>query len=193
MRICAPGGAPHRQDEGKAELRLVATVEVVEAGRFYLLDRLPSPAPVCSREDSADEPGARPEIGVGAQQRQLGIPGGFAERASANAWIMASREGNGRAPAAWRATQGECSATPPNAATKAFALRAFTSASESFIAIGLSVLPEPDAERAPLGFGHAGLIAERHGMRLHGLPVDQHGKAPDVIKVFQAPRPWEAR
>ena len=92
--------------KGKPNFDLVAAVEVVEAGRIHLRRDCRAPPRSARVKTLRISPARDAEIGVGAQQRQLGIPGGSAERASANAWIMASRDGNGRAPAAWRGNPG---------------------------------------------------------------------------------------
>src|SRR5258708_7728765 len=42
---------------------------------------------------------------------------------------------------------------------------------------GLLSSAHPTAERVPLVFGHAGLVAERHGAILHGLHIDLLGEA----------------
>jgi len=42
---------------------------------------------------------------------------------------------------------------------------------------GLLPSVHPAAERVPLVFGHAGLVAKRHGAILHGLHIDLLGEA----------------
>src|ERR1041384_3633219 len=43
----------------------------------------------------------------------------------------------------------------------------------------------PAAERVPLVFGHAGLVAERHGAILYGLHIDLLGEAAHFGNAFE--------
>src|SRR6267154_5433909 len=50
---------------------------------------------------------------------------------------------------------------------------------------GLVSSAHPAAERIPLVFGHAGLVAERHGAILYGLHIDLLGEAAHVGNAFE--------
>src|SRR5690606_21500087 len=88
-----------------------------------------------------------------------------------------SRLANGRRAAARSATQGECSATSPNVATKASRLSVFTCSTvteKSAIALPLlaqpSLMPQqPRAKLVAIGLRHAVLVAERHRIAEDGL------------------------
>src|SRR5258706_7089913 len=50
---------------------------------------------------------------------------------------------------------------------------------------GLVSSAHPAAERIPLVFGHAGLVAERHGAILYGLHIDLLGEAAHFGNTFE--------
>ena len=91
------GGAFHREDEGKAEARLVGVVEVGEAGELLRRQRVEPCARLLPRR-IIRELRLGGEIGMGADQRQLRIAVGALHGTFEGSRSCASRLAKGRKP-----------------------------------------------------------------------------------------------
>ena len=126
------GGPANRDDEGDAEAGTVGLVECREAGEFCRREGVQPSSRLFARavvSEFARYRGAASEVGVAAQELRLAIrrriQNGVLKRPT-----IASREVNGRFAPATSATQGPCSAMPPNNPTKASCSSASTSSSD---------------------------------------------------------------
>src|SRR5829696_118322 len=149
------------------------------------------PAPDCSRRESAVISPARAALPArsGWLRSRSNCRSGSASRtAVAKAAIIASRLAKGRALAAACATQAACSAMSPKQRTKRSGAMALISA--KVLGIGSAVLLEPEAKRAALFGSHAGVIAKRHGVRVHRLFHDEIGVPLKIVERFQHGPLW---
>src|SRR5262249_1779976 len=152
------------------------------------------PAPLCSRFESvvmSPAMAARPARSGWARRSAFCRLWSAAATASRKATIIALRVRNGRASAAVAATQGECSAMSPKAATNSSSDIALTASrcSGKSSSPGVALMKalcllayEPGAELQPLRFGDAGLVAERHGVGVDRLRRDLGRMLAEIVE-----------
>ena len=155
----------------------------IEAGQF-LAREIAEPCPGLLARGILRQPSARPEIGMSAQQCQLRLTGGsldgIGERLDHRLAGRKRPEGRGVARNPGRVLGHVAKSGNEVAGAQGIDL------SDRLLHRGpLPILRQPGAQGAPLFVGHAGFVAERHGVGVHGLLLDERGKAPEVVDGFE--------